>query len=203
MQPTRLLILILAMLGAAGAGWLLASSIGREPALEKATVLPEPRPIAPFELRDERGEPFPSAALEGDWHLLFFGFANCPDICPITLQQLAEARRRLAERAAAEPPQILFISVDPERDSPAILAAYAAQFGSGVRAATAAPEALRRLAGELGIFFRVTPGNDAYDVSHSAAVLLLNRRGELHAVFGAPHSVDAFVHDLPIVMASR
>ena len=133
MKPAPLIILALSIAAAAGSGWLIFSTAGTDPAPVKATVLPEPRPLGDFELRDVRGDPLTGTTLQGEWHLLFFGFANCPDICPVTLQQLAAARRRLAERADADAPRILFISVDPERDSPEVLAAYARQFGDGRR----------------------------------------------------------------------
>lgn len=171
MQPARLVIAGLALLAALGSGLLLLSTANREPDLVRATVLPEPRPLGEFELRDERGEPLSTAALAGQWHLVFFGFANCPDICPITLQQLALARRRLKAEGEIEDLRILFVSVDPGRDTPAVLAAYAAQFGDGVRAVTADPATLEEFAAALGIFFRVAPADgDDYEVSHSAAV---------------------------------
>lgn len=205
MTPARFTVIaILAVLAATGASWLLVNEAGREPALAAAVVLPEPRALAPFELVDHRGAAVTNATLAGSWHLLFFGFANCPDICPATLSQLAAARQQLAAEQPGEPPGILFVSVDPARDTPQVLGDYAGRFGDGVLAATADAEKLARLADDVGIFFRVPPDDgDSYDVSHSAAVLLLNPRVELHAVFPAPHRVDAFVDDLPIVMARR
>ncbi len=195
---------LLAVLAAAAASWLLVNLAGRDRAPEAAVVLPEPRALAAFELVDHRGNAVTKATLAGSWHLLFFGFANCPDICPATLGQLAAARRRLAAEHPEEVPRILFVSVDPGRDTQQVLADYAGRFGDGVLAATAEPEVLKRLADDLGIFFRVQPGaDDGYEVSHSAAVLLLNPRAELQAVFSAPHRTDAFVDDLPIVMAMR
>lgn len=170
-------------------------------ALQNATLLPAPRTVKDFALVDHQGATLDLSALTGRWTLLFFGFARCPDICPLTLQQLAAARSTLRQQNVTPLPDILFISVDPERDSQEVLAAYVAHFGDGVRGATAEPAQLSQITSDLGVFFRREPGPaDSYQVSHSAAVLLLNPRGELHAILSAPHDSAALVHDLPILM---
>lgn len=198
MTPIRFAAAALAVLSLLALAYLWLA--GGQGTLVRATVLPEPRPVSRAALVDMHGQPFDIGQVAGEWQLLFFGFANCPDICPITLQQLATARRRLAEAGAAPLPGILFISVDPARDTPAVLADYAGRFGEDVIGATGEPDALRELAGSLGVFFEAADdGSDSYEVSHSAAVLLINPDGELHAVFSAPQDVDALVNDLAIL----
>ena len=187
------------------AGTLLLVSVPPGPAVTpvNATLLPEPRTVGAFSLIDEGGNSFDQNDLRDRWTLLFFGFTHCPDICPVTLQQLVAARNVLTRQGTAPIPEILFISVDPDRDSPAVVADYVANFGGSVRGASGELPALQQLAGQLGIYFSREPAADeGYQVNHSAAVLLINPRGELHAIFSAPHSVEALVHDLPIVLAA-
>lgn len=198
MTPTRFAAASVAVLALLALGFLWLD--GGRGTLVHATLLPEPRPVSRVQLVDMRGQAFDIGQVAGEWQLMFFGFANCPDICPITLQQLATARRRLAEAGVTPLPGILFISVDPARDSPTVLAEYAARFGEGVIAATGDADALRELAGSLGIYFEAADdGSDSYEVSHSAAVLLINPDGELHALFSAPQDVDALVNDIAVL----
>ncbi|HEX6259517.1 MAG TPA: SCO family protein [Woeseiaceae bacterium] len=172
-----------------------------------ATVLPEPLPLPEFALRDQHDEPFTRDRLRGRASLLFFGFTHCPDICPATLQQLTLARKQIAEAShdrTGSLPQIVLISVDPERDTSARLAQYVSHFGEGVDAATGSPEAVSEFTSALGIFFeKEAPGEGDYTVSHSTAVLFVDEEAALSAVFSAPHKSEHFVHDVPLLMAAR
>jgi protein SCO1/2 len=172
-----------------------------------ATVLPERLPLPAFSLKDQHALPFTRENLRGHTSLLFFGFTRCPDICPATLQQLALARKQIAGAPPAgggSLPQIVLISVDPERDTPAKLEQYVSSFGEGVTGATGSPEAIRELTSALGIFFAREPmGEDDYTVSHSTAVLVIDEDATLQALFGAPHKTEYFVHDVPLLMTAR
>jgi protein SCO1/2 len=176
-----------------------------------ATVLPEPIPLPAFTLRDEQNEPFTRQQLLGKTSLLFFGFTHCPDICPATLQQLALARKQLQEQSekasstdGAPLPQIVLISVDPERDTPEKLKSYVAYFGEGIVAATGSPDALTEITSALGVWFqREAVGEGDYTLSHSTAVLVIGEDATFRAVFSAPHKTEYFVHDLPLLMAAR
>lgn len=198
----RALTLSLAGLALLAAVWLaLALSGGPDRRPQHATVLPDGLPLPTFSLTDQDGRPFTRDALEGRWSLLFFGFANCPDICPITLSRLAAARRRLAEDSPGSVlPQIVFISVDPDRDTIDALAEYVGAFGGAVTGATAPEAELRVLAEPLGIYFRKGPGGADYAVEHSSSVLLVNPDAELHAIIGAPQGVDQLAGDLALIL---
>jgi protein SCO1/2 len=172
-----------------------------------ATVLPEPLPLPAFALYDEQNQAFTRERLLGTTTLLFFGFTHCPDICPATLQQLALARKQLLEQnntPSTSMPQIVLISVDPERDTPAVLKDYVSHFGEGVLAATGSPESITELTSALGIWFgKEYAGDDGYTVGHSSAVLVIGEDATFRAVFSAPHQTEYFVHDLPLLMAMR
>lgn len=204
MSARMLLAVLFVAIGLAGGAWFLTRAL-ETGAPERATVLPVAQPLPAFTLTDDRGAPLTRDSLRDGWQLMFFGFTHCPDICPATLQQLAAARRRLAERGVSPLPEIVLVSVDPERDSPAILADYAAHFGDGVRGATGDLAELRSLTGALGIHFEKGPADDDgnYNVNHSAAVLVIDAEARLSALFSAPHSVEAFVHDVPLIVSGR
>ena len=185
--------------------WLLWSVGGANREPQFATVLPEPLPLPDFTLRDQHDRPFTRDSLRGQTSLLFFGFTQCPDICPATLQQLALARKQIAEASPGESlPRIVFISVDPERDTPEKLDQYASWFGEDVAAATGTSESILTLTSPLGIYFerQETDGGD-YTVSHSTAVLVVDRQANLRALFSAPHKTEYFVHDVPLLMAAQ
>ncbi|MDH3440147.1 MAG: SCO family protein, partial [Gammaproteobacteria bacterium] len=166
-----------------------------------ATNLPMPRPLPAFSWRDQRGDPFTRESLTGGWHLVFFGFTNCPDICPATLQQLAIARNRVLEDGG-DFPRIVLVSVDPERDTPAILKDYVASFGDDVIGVTGDRQELIALTKPLGIYFEKSGQSDSdYSVDHSSVVLLIDGAAEWRALFSAPHDVASFVHDVPLLTA--
>ncbi|MEQ8206963.1 MAG: SCO family protein, partial [Woeseia sp.] len=119
------------VLGLAGGAYFLSKAVQPQ-SLQDATVLPDSRALPPFELIDDSGQPFGNQRLAGNWTLLFFGFTHCPDICPATLQQLSIARQQLAEKGIEPLPEIVLISVDPERDTAEALSAYVRNFGDHV-----------------------------------------------------------------------
>ena len=183
-----------------GAVFLYLALFGGKAEPAYATVLPITKPLPEFSLTDHEGQPFDRNSLRGDWHVLFFGFTHCPDICPATLQQLSIARERVTSAGGAFP-EIILVSVDPERDPPATMAAYVANFGDGVSGVTGSLDELTKLTGGLGIFFAKSDGSgDAYSVDHSAAVLVIDPDGNWNSVFSAPHTVDRFVSDIPILI---
>ncbi len=174
-----------------------------DPVLTAATVLPQPMPLPSFELVSTAGQRVGPEAFRGRWDLVFFGFTHCPDICPLTLQKLTAAHRRLADAQHRPLPRIVFISVDPERDTPDTVADYVAHFGSDVLGITGLLPELRKLTDALGIYFqKVDTGNGGYTVDHSAVVLVIDPAGRFHAVFGSPHDVATFAREIPLIQAA-
>jgi protein SCO1 len=210
LMPRIIVAGVLLVLLLAGGAWYVSGTSGTSTApLRSATLLPDGRPVPEFSLTDHDGRPFTRERLRGHTSLVFFGFTHCPDLCPATLQQLTAARRRLADtgpqtgNAPAPLPQIILISVDPERDTPQILDRYVSSFGEGVTGVRGEPSDIRSLADALGLFFEKSGSGRDYAVSHSTAVLVIDPEAELQAIFSTPHAVDAFVHDLPLLMASQ
>jgi len=167
-------------------------------------ILPEPRVIADFELVDQDGAAFSLEQLRGQWSLLFFGFTHCPDICPSTLYDLQQVKQALGpdrkDRAAY---QVVFVSVDPERDSPERLKEYTAYFDPDFIAASGDPEQIVALTRQIGVAWRIephAPGSVNYTVDHSASVMLTDPLGRLYGVFPAPHDAEKIIHDLRILL---
>jgi protein SCO1 len=167
--------------------------------LDGGTWLPEPRTLPEFELVAMDGEPFTKASLEGRWTFMFFGYTYCPDICPLTMALLGSAIeeiQRLDPKAAD--PDVVFVSVDPERDTPDALRQYVGYFNPEFIGVTAPMERLTPFTRSLGILHRKAedprdPEN--YLVDHSASILLINPRGQLQAVLSAPHQVETIASD--------
>ena len=166
---------------------------------EHATRLPEPMPLPEFSLSDQDGNAVDRDYFRGHWTMVFFGFTHCPDICPATLQVMSAARQRLAEEDSdAVLPEILLISVDPERDTTDLLQQYVGHFGESVSGATGSLEELQKLTGPIGIFFEKELTDDAnYQVAHSAQIIVIDNEGRYAAVFGPPHTVEKLAQDIP------
>ncbi len=187
------------------AGALVAVSVRDAPppaaAPRAATLLPAPTPLPDFELVDHTGQAQTRSLFTGQWQLLFFGFTECPDICPTTLATLSTAREALEDQGLADVPRIVLVSVDPDRDTPERLADYISYFGDDHVALTGDVDALRELTEPLYIYFSKVPlGEDNYTVDHSSVVLLINPEGEFHALFSGPIRSDDLVHDLPLIL---
>ena len=202
-MPRHLLFAVVLSIALA-AGAFMALRYSEPAAPQFALVLPAGQAVPEFSLLDQDGNPVDATVFRDRWDLVFFGFTHCPDVCPTTLQVLSQAQQTLRESAATTLPRIVLVSVDPERDTPALMAGYMRHFGEGSLGLTGDLEEIRKLAGGLGIFFEKQPAVDGnYGVDHSAAVLLIDPNGELKAVFGSPHMPDNFVHDLPLITGGR
>ena len=158
---------------------------------EGVTLLPVPLEIPQFALVDHRGEPFDRSRLAGRWSLLFFGYTYCPDICPATLQRLAEVQDRLPNET-----QVVFVSVDPERDSQERIAEYVGYFHSALIGVTGSPTEIDKLARAVGAFHRKAPGDAAgegYLVDHSVSLFLVDPGARLEALMRDPSNPQRFL----------
>jgi protein SCO1/2 len=204
MKPRNFIVAFL--LGAAiAAGLTLALRMADKPAVPvRATMLPAGNTLPDFALLDHEGTAVDRQVFEGQWDLVFFGFTHCPDICPATLQILAQVRKQLAAHGHEPLPRIVLVSVDPERDTPEIMGRYISAFGDGNLGITGDLAEVTRLTDALGIYFAKAPAEGGnYSVDHSAVVLVINPQGRVQALFSTPHRVDDFVHDLPMIMTAR
>jgi protein SCO1/2 len=202
-MQARHIIAGLVLVIAVAAGLALAlRDTGAPAAPLAATILPVGNELPEFALLDQDGAPVDRSVFEGQWDVVFFGFTNCPDICPATMTVLGQAKRELEAQGRNPLPRLVLVSVDPERDTPEAMARYVAYFGDGNLGLTGELDELRKLTDALGIFFQKAGGDDgAYGVDHSTVVLVIDPQGRLKALFTAPHDVAELVHDLPLIMA--
>jgi cytochrome oxidase Cu insertion factor (SCO1/SenC/PrrC family) len=150
----------------------------------------------PFALSDPAGRRVTLADFRGKLVLLYFGFAACPDVCPTDLSLMAQALREFG--AAADEVQPVFITLDPQRDSPAVLREYAAAFHPRFLALTGTEEEIRRVATDYKVFFEKVslPGRKDYAIDHTAYTFLLDRKGEFIILFPPGTPVDRMVYVL-------
>jgi protein SCO1/2 len=189
----RILVVVLVVLVAA---MFLLPRAERGAAPQTATVLPEPRPLTDVRFVDKTGRAMQLAELKGNFTLLFFGFTNCPDVCPLTLAMLAQARADIARRAPQLTPRVLFVSVDPSRDTPERIAAYLNGFDPEFAGVTASDAELEPLLAELGVAVeKHTHGGANYNVVHNSAVYVLDANAEWVAVSTAPHDPQIVASD--------
>ena len=142
----------------------------------------------PFTLTGSDGKPFSSQRLAGRPHAMFFGFTNCPDVCPTTLARMARLRQQLGRGADAF--DIVFVTVDPERDGPAEVGKYAELFGQPIIGLTGSPAQIEQVKKQFGIHSaKVQDGSGGYSVDHTASVLLFGRDGKFVATI-APEEGD-------------
>jgi protein SCO1/2 len=130
---------------------------------------------------------------------LAFGFTSCPDVCPVTLATLTEARKKLV--AAGTDLQVVYVTVDPERDDAERMRSYLASFDPSFVGGTGAPEQLEAVRKEYGILAEKVKTAAGYAVAHSSSIFLIDREGRLRALMPYGHPADDFVHDVQILSA--
>lgn len=156
------------------AGGLIAYSLRHNP--KYAGILSGPLG-GPLHLVDQDGRPFTEADLKGKWHLVFFGFSHCDDVCPETLNELSLAIARL-DPARRRDLAIVFISVDPARDTPAVLKSYVAKFAGPITALTGSKSAVKEAARDYHVYYAKHPlPGGGYDVDHSAFIYVMDPQG--------------------------
>ncbi|HEY5972496.1 MAG TPA: SCO family protein [Pseudoxanthomonas sp.] len=200
-------ILVIAL--AAGLGLLAAqkyfgtaSSGPRWPDTQSVTMFPQARALPAFSLRQSDGTQLTSGELNGHWTLVFLGFTYCPDVCPTTLGELAQAQNQWKSLPDSIRPRVLFVSVDPERDTPTRIGEYAHAFHPDTLAATADVPALERFAKSLMFVFQKVPGEgfeqnpDNYTMDHSANIAVLDPAGKMVGFIKPPFKPKAIAEDM-------
>ena len=165
----------------------------------------EPRRTLPdFTLIDHKGRRFAREDLTGHWSLLFFGYTNCPDVCPATLATLAAFEKRLRTAGQPAAPRVVFISVDAARDTPAQLASYVPHFDPEFLGVTAPTQpVIAALASELGLAVMLSPREGGgYTVDHSTAIMVIDPAGRLAAILTGPFTPASLQADFGRVVAS-
>lgn len=199
MKPIKIFLLFVVGAAFLWAGAVLVwQSLSRGPAPAgqppTAGALSEPRELPSFHLRGPAGE-FGNAQLLGHWSFLFLGYTQCPDVCPTALSMLKEVRATVGAEPAFD---VVFVSVDPRRDTPDLLRQYLAAFDPGFIGISGDDAALAPLVKALGATYTRHDKTDErrYTVDHTAAIYLIDTRGRVAAEFSPPQMTSALVAGL-------
>ncbi|HEX5756057.1 MAG TPA: SCO family protein [Arenimonas sp.] len=164
---------------------------------------PQPRELPPFELQGKDGA-ITQDSLRGRWTLVFLGFTFCPDVCPTTLAELAQAQKQWTALPEAIRPRVLFVSVDPERDSPERAAEYATYFHPDTLAATAQEPALEQFASSIGmVYMKVEQDAGDYTMDHSTALVLIDPQGRQAGLIRPPFVPADIARDLALLAETQ
>ncbi|MBI5099074.1 MAG: SCO family protein, partial [Nitrospirae bacterium] len=168
-----------------------------------ATVLNVPVPLPEFSLIDHNGQEFTPSSFNRKWTFMFFGYIYCPDICPAALIDLNDVYQNLVEKNDLIEKkfqigtQVVFVTMDPQRDSPEELKKYVPYFNNASIGLTGKSEMIDLLARPLGVGYRREPDNNSKDylIDHSASFLLIDPLGRLRAIFSQPHNPRQIADD--------
>lgn len=190
LYATMGLMLAVLLIGAGGFLWL-GSSGGNNPMGIGG----------PFTLEDGNGKPVTDSDFRGKFMLVYFGYTFCPDVCPTTLNAVADAMDKLGSSASRIQP--LFITVDPKRDTPAVVKQYAAAFGPKVEGLTGTPDEIANVAKAYRVYFaehRTGSGPNDYTMDHSSVLYLMDTKGRFLAPIRADQSGDEIAANLKRLM---
>jgi len=157
----------------------------------EAVLWPEPQPIADFELTTQHGEPFGPEAFAGRWSLLFFGYLDCPDVCPMSLGAMRAMQRRLAGQGVApEQLQFVLVSVDSDNDDPARMRGYLEAIAPGFIGLTGSAEMVRRLADSMAVYYTTQGSAGEQDaiprIDHTSSLMIIGPDGRTLGAFQPP-----------------
>lgn len=182
---------VVALLSIAAGLWLSTSTTDgkRLPQDLEATFLPKGKPLKTFQLVDHNNQTFDIERFKGKWSFMFFGYMNCPDVCPIGMKVMQDAWQQLPA-SLLNHSQMIFVSVDPERDKPEGLKDYVHYFHTDFIGVTGAGDQIDVLTRDIGILYGYEDpeaGSKDYVVNHSGQFILIDPDARMRAVFSPPH----------------
>lgn len=171
------------------------------PAELQAVLWPQPRPTQTISLVDQHRDAFSEDRLKGHWSFVFFGYTHCPDICPTSMLTLKQVSNLLSDdREPDTPTQFVFVSVDPDRDTPEVLADYISYFDDDFVGATGTKAEIDRVTMQFGAGYAKDSGpqsdRDTYLISHTASYFLVDPRGRIVGAFPPPHDPGTIASQL-------
>lgn len=180
----------------------LGSYLFARPAAFRGTVYSEPFPLAPeIQLTRANGEGFQLSQMRGNIVLLFFGYTSCPDVCPTTMAELKSALEQIGPEKSRQV-RVLFVTVDPGRDTPARAQEYVNHFNTDFIGLSGSEAELQKTWNDYGVFRQIVEGTSAagYLVDHTARITLIDQDGNLRVSYGFETPVDDIAHDLELLL---
>jgi len=191
----KLVLPLIAVIALIGGFFISDALIPKELHVSSATWFKKPMTLPDFSLKDHNNQTFDKQRFIGKWSILFFGYTNCPDVCPDSLNMLKTMMERL-DPETRNKVQVIFITVDPDRDTADKLKQYVTFFNKNFIGAFTSLDKLEPLTNRLGIMHYITKTQSTYDVSHSGNMLLINPNGDYNAIFSPPHDPVQMALDL-------
>jgi len=165
--------------------------------LSPGFYLPQPMPLDAFKLVDQKSSPFTLDDLRAHWTLVFFGYTHCPDVCPMTMAQMRSVRKSMTTLDDEMPLAVVFVSIDPQRDSAEQLKNYADQFNNDFVGVGGDPIDVDAFAKQFKVKYAIAGGtNDAYFIDHTSSVALIDPKAQLRALFSVPLRPEAVAADV-------
>lgn len=201
---SRNIIFILAAVIAMVAGLWFGSFNQQQPRKAEAiqgVILPTAKTIKPFTLMDHNERVFTLNNLQGHWSVLFVGYTQCPDVCPAALSVLKQVHQLMTQRSL-QMPEVVFISIDPQRDTSHLLGEYVAYFNKDFIGVSGELAQLKNITRQLSVSFAKAPGSngsmdgDDYLMDHSSSFLLINPQGKLQSFLTAPHQAEKIIDSI-------
>jgi len=205
--------LMLALLAASAGIWVALNSSsdttddleGLQQQLRNSLVFPDDfKSVPTFSLLNQHGDTVSDELLKGQWNLIFFGFTHCPDVCPLTLSTVRQAVDEIREDAGIPDPQVVFVSVDPKRDTPEKLSQYVAFFDPTYIGLTGELNNIYELTRPMNIVVQFTADEEnpeSYTVDHTASIFLVDPELRVRGSFKVPHEADVIFDDYKTLVA--
>ncbi|NNM06938.1 MAG: SCO family protein [Gemmatimonadetes bacterium] len=186
------------LLGLLAVFWIFRPKSTEPTSTQESYFLPDPIPAPAFTLTSHEGETITSDAMGARLAAVFFGYTSCPDVCPLTLAHLARVLEDLGEKA--EGIQVLFVTVDPDRDTPERMDVYLDSFHPSFLGLTGTEEEIREVANSFGAFFAKSGEGDAYTVDHTARTFIVSPQGHIPLTFPVTATPEEMARDLTLLL---
>ena len=173
----------------------LPSLLEKKPSLITGKILVRPMEIDNFELIDQNNEVFNKKSLEGGWTVLFFGYTNCPDVCPTTIYKLAEIKNGIKEDLPSANFNTVLVTLDPDRDSTERLHEYIGYFDETMLGVTGTYENIQSFTSSLSVFYQRINKEEGYDFNHTASIFVFDKDGSLFATMSPANTVEEIESD--------
>ena len=173
----------------------LPSLLEKKPSLITGKILVRPMEIDNFELIDQNNEVFNKKSLEGSWTVLFFGYTNCPDVCPTTIYKLAEIKNGVKEDLPSANFNTVLVTLDPDRDSAERLDEYIGYFDETMLGVTGTYENIQSFTSSLSVFYQRINKEEGYDFNHTASIFVFDKDGSLFATMSPANTVGELESD--------
>ena len=173
----------------------LPSLLEKKPSLITGKILVRPMEIDNFELIDQNNEAFNKKSLEGSWTVLFFGYTNCPDVCPTTIYKLAEIKNGIKEDLPSANFNSVLVTLDPDRDSAERLDEYIGYFDETMLGVTGTYENIQSFTSSLSVFYQRINKEEGYDFNHTASIFVFDKDGSLFATMSPANTVGELESD--------